>query len=95
MMGWLLFRSTDMQMAAHWYAAIFGLRGVEADYGMSLIPVLGFVVTIVALLFCWFAPNTWNYRPRLSLGTAVILGILLVVCILRFDADSPFLYFQF
>ena len=95
MMGWLLFRSTDMQMASHWYAAIFGLRGVEADYGMSLIPVLGFVVTIVALLFCWFAPNTWNYRPRLSLGTAVILGILLVVCILRFDADSPFLYFQF
>jgi alginate O-acetyltransferase complex protein AlgI len=95
MMGWLLFRSTDMQMATHWYAAIFGLRGIESDFGMHLIPGLGFAVTVASLLFCWFAPNTWNYRPRMSLGTAVILSILLVICILRFDAESPFLYFQF
>ena len=95
MMGWLLFRSTDLQMAQHWYGAIFGIHGIEPDFGRSVFRTTGFVVAIGSLLFCWMAPNTWNYQPRSSLGTALILSLLLVVCILRLDAESPFLYFQF
>lgn len=95
MMGWLLFRSTDLQMASQWYAAIFGLHGIEADLGRSIFLSTGFVVTLAAVVFCWVAPNTWHYQPKPSLGTALILSALLIVCILRFDAESPFLYFQF
>ena len=95
LMGWLLFRSTDLSMAGHWFAAILGCRGFEADMGWSILNSTGFLVTVAALVFCWFAPNTWNFQPRLTLGTALLLSALLVVCILRFDGDSPFLYFQF
>ncbi len=95
MMGWLLFRSTDLDMAGQWYAAILGWRGFESDLGWSILKSTGFLVTVVSLVFCWCSPNTWNYRPRLSLGTALLLSALLVFCILRFDGDSPFLYFQF
>ncbi len=95
MMGWLLFRSVDLQMAQHWYAAIFGMHGIEADLGRSILKSTGFLVAIASLLFCWSAPNTWNFQPRWSLGTAIALSALLVMCVLRFDAESPFLYFQF
>ncbi len=95
MMGWLLFRSVDLQMAKHWYAAIFGLQGIEADLGRSVLQSAGFLVAITTLFFCWSAPNSWNFQPRWSLGTAIALSALFVVCILRFDAESPFLYFQF
>ena len=95
MMGWLLFRSTDLQMAQNWYAAIFGLHGIEMDFGLGIVTTTGFLTAAAALIFCWFAPNTWNYRPKLSIGTALILSALFVLCVLRFDAESPFLYFQF
>ncbi len=95
LMGWLLFRSVDLQMAQHWYAAIFGLQGIEADIGRSVVKSTGFIVAITSLFFCWLAPNAWDFQPRWSLGTAIALSALLVVCVLRFDAESPFLYFQF
>jgi alginate O-acetyltransferase complex protein AlgI len=95
MMGWLLFRSNDLVMAQHWYSAIFGLHGIEGDVGRSLMSFSGAGVVFGALVFCWMAPNTWNYRPKLSLGSAAVLSILFLICVLRFDAESPFLYFQF
>jgi len=95
MMGWLLFRSTDIAMARLWYAAIFGLNGIESDFGRPILLSGNFLLSMAALVFCWLAPNTWNYRPKLTLGTAMVLSALFVVCVLRFDADSPFLYFQF
>ncbi len=94
-MGWVLFRSTDLAMAQHWYSALLGFRGIESDWGRAVVFSFGFLVACSSLVFCWFAPNTWNFKPRLTLGTSLALAALLVVCILRFDAESPFLYFQF
>lgn len=95
MLGWILFRSTDLTMALHWYRSIIGLNGMERDLSISTLVSMGFGTTITATLFCWLLPNTWNYRPRLSLGTAVALSLVFVFCVLRFDSESPFLYFQF
>lgn len=95
MLGWVLFRSTDLNMALHWYQAILGFRGIESDLSLNILFSMGFGTTLVATLFCWLAPNTWNYRPRLSFGTAITLSLLFVICVMRFDAESPFLYFQF
>jgi alginate O-acetyltransferase complex protein AlgI len=95
MLGWLLFRSTDLAMAKDWFLAIVGGKGIESDWGRTAVLSVGFATTLAALVFCWSAPNTWNYRPRFSLLTAVALSLLFVVCVLRFDSESPFLYFQF
>lgn len=95
LIGWLLFRSTDLTMANHWFASILGLRGFEADAGLSILATLGMAVTLAALVFCWAAPNAWTYRPKFNFATAVLLAVLMAVCILRFDSESPFLYFQF
>ena len=83
------------QYSSNGLAAILGCRGFEADLGRSILTSTGFLVTLASLVFCWLAPNTWNFQPRLTLGTAFLLSALLVVCILQFDGDSPFLYFQF
>lgn len=95
LVGWLLFRSTDLTMANHWFSSIIGLRGIEPDAGLSIVASFGMVVTVVALVFCWTAPNTWNFRPKFNVATAVLLALLMALCILRFDSESPFLYFQF
>jgi alginate O-acetyltransferase complex protein AlgI len=95
MLGWVLFRSTDVNMAMIWYRAILGWNGIERDLSVDTLATLGFATTVLASLFCWFAPNTWNYRPKLSLGTAIVLSLVFVFCVMRFDAESPFLYFQF
>lgn len=95
MLGWVLFRSTDLNMAMLWYRAILGLNGIERDLSLGTLATLGFGTTVLASLFCWFAPNTWNYRPKFSLGTAIALSLVFVLCVMRFDAESPFLYFQF
>ena len=89
-------RPEDFLATVRYYRDRFGfcpktvLIGVDVASLNDVIPN-----AIGSLLFCWMAPNTWNYQLRLSLGTALVLSALLVVCILRFDAESPFLYFQF
>ncbi len=96
--GWVFFRSTDLAMAQRLFASLLGLQGVEAGTsailaslgGIKSMILLGGLLTIIFL-----APNAWQWRFRPSVPLAVALSILLVVCVLRFDAQSPFLYFQF
>ncbi len=72
---------------------------------------LGFLVASSYLFYGWWqmmgfsfpqnfdspyqATSIQSFQPRWSLGAAIALNAMLVVCILRFDAESPFLYFQF
>lgn len=93
--GWVLFRSTDMAMCQSLLQSMIGWNGIEADLlgavdGVKSLVVLGGLLCIV-----FFAPNLWQWKFRPSLPLAVVASLLLVVCVLRFDANSPFLYFQF
>jgi alginate O-acetyltransferase complex protein AlgI len=94
MIGWLLFRSTSLEMAWQWFLAITGCHGFETN-PLAMLFSTPFLLPFGALLFCWVSPNTWEYQPRRNWVSAIGLAILLLVCILRFDAESPFLYFQF
>ncbi|MDZ4847815.1 MAG: MBOAT family O-acyltransferase [Pirellulaceae bacterium] len=95
LIGWLFFRSTDLAMASDWLAGLAGFHGIESDVGRSLLISSGGISIAMAIAFCWFAPNVWQYQPTNRWTTAVVMAGLLCLCILRFDAESPFLYFQF
>lgn len=94
MFGWLLFRSTNLAMAYEWSVAIFGGRGIESN-AMAIFTSPMFLFPTTGLLFCWLAPNAERAIPRWTPAVAVFLAVMLSICILRFDAESPFLYFQF
>lgn len=94
-LGWLLFRSESLAMAGDWWLAIVGMHGIEPGLDTSTIPILGIGVIAAAMGLCWFAPNLWQIEFPRSFAGAVAIGGLLWFCILRFDAESPFLYFQF
>ena len=95
LIGWLFFRSTSMTMAFDWLVALVGMNGIEPDFGKSLLLSFGGISIFGAMGFCWLAPNASQFQPRYDLRTSIAMAILLWICILRFDAESPFLYFQF
>ncbi len=95
LVGWLFFRSSDLTMAWEWLGAIAGSHGLESDLGRSLWLSFGGLATIASISFCFASPNCWQFQPKLNLRTAACLAALLLICVLRFDAESPFLYFQF
>jgi alginate O-acetyltransferase complex protein AlgI len=95
LIGWLFFRSTDLSMAREWLVAISGLHGIETDYGSSVWMSAGGLFTLSATLFFWLSPNCWQFQPRFSWSMSLAMATLLISCVLRFDSESPFLYFQF
>jgi alginate O-acetyltransferase complex protein AlgI len=93
--GWLIFRSTNLAMVGQWLSAMAGLHGFEAKLGLEVWSDVGSVFTFVVLCICLFSKNCWQYRPELNWKSSLVMASLMILCILRFDADSPFLYFQF
>ncbi len=93
--SWTIFRSTDMTMCSELWMSMFGIRGFESSPlavmgGASAVAVLAGLLGII-----FAAPNIWQLRIRASVPCAVALSLAFVLCVLRFDGDSPFLYFQF
>jgi alginate O-acetyltransferase complex protein AlgI len=95
LIGWLVFRSTDFAMAVQWLEAIGGLHGFEPSVGRNIWLNYGGLTTITAIVFCFVSPNCWHFQPKPSYIAAFALAALLLLCVLRFDSESPFLYFQF
>jgi alginate O-acetyltransferase complex protein AlgI len=94
-LGWVLFRMTTLADAGAVYAAMFGWRGVEA-LPLNAIGGAGALALLGGLLLVALAaPSLWRVRLPLNTLTGVAVALLLLVCVLRFDASSPFLYFQF
>jgi alginate O-acetyltransferase complex protein AlgI len=92
-MGWVLFRSTDFQMAASWLHKMFiwhpGPHFVGAGILVLLILVAGY------LAHC--CPNTFELSHRWSPASIVGLALLFLTSLLVIlgGKPSPFLYFQF
>lgn len=95
--GWVLFRSTDVAMCACLLKSMLGANGVEGIGGfLSVIDgVKPLIVLCFLLSVVFLAPNVWQLRFRPTIPMAVALSAMFVLCVLRFDAQSPFLYFQF
>jgi alginate O-acetyltransferase complex protein AlgI len=93
--GWVLFRATDLSSAIMMLQSMCGLRGFESQ-AIAACGGAGAIALLALLLaICFAAPNLWQIRFRPNLASAVGLSAALVVCVLRFSQESPFLYFQF
>ncbi len=96
LMGWVLFRSSSLDMAASVYASAFGLRG----WGPSPTSMVGvnpsFLLFLGILLVLTNLPrDVPDLRPRRELSYAIGLAGLLVVGLLLIGQPTPFIYFQF
>ena len=93
--GWVIFRSTSMEMCGSVLGAMCGFNGIESDLVWGVTSKAGWAVLGGMLAIVFLAPNIWQLKFRPNLLYAVCLSCLFVLCVLRFDAESPFLYFQF
>ncbi len=96
LLGWVLFRSGSLEMAASLYASMFGMKG----WGPALTSIPGvdaaFLLLLAGLAVLTNLPwDTPDLRPRRQWGYAVGLAALLVIGLLFIGQPTPFLYFQF
>jgi alginate O-acetyltransferase complex protein AlgI len=96
MVGWVFFRAESIGGAFEMLGAMAGLRGVESwPVAMDVLatPYLLWLVGGLAAVFA--LPNTWEVRYPRTLASGVALALLFLLCVLRFGAPSPFIYYQF
>ncbi|MCA9149893.1 MAG: MBOAT family protein [Planctomycetales bacterium] len=93
--GWTFFRAQDLTMAGSLLWSMIGGHGM-ADHTLESLGGIRGVGLLGGLLLIIFAmPNLWQIRFRPTRAWALAVAALLLICVLRFDSQSPFLYFQF
>lgn len=97
LLGWVLFRSPDMEMALGFYQGLIGLHGLALtnDLRWQITPLM--LATLgLAYLYIFLAPRLSAASALTLTGQLGALGIfLLALCKLIADSYTPFLYFQF
>ena len=93
--GWVLFRAVDVAMACRLWAAMLGRYGCEAGWMRDAGNQFSLAILAVLLGIVFAAPNVWQLPFRPTRRWALGLALLWVLCVLRLDSESPFLYFQF
>jgi alginate O-acetyltransferase complex protein AlgI len=90
--GWVLFRSPDLQFAGAWYSSLVGLQPV----GSSVVLGKRFCLLLLGCA-AWIAsvPEPWDLSLPPRRRYAMALATAATVCILQLSRESPFLYFQF
>ena len=93
--GWILFRSTNLSQARHWFAQILGLggvgRGAVTPSEQALI-----LLCLVGLVIVHQVPNSGTIRlDRLPVFQRVLLGAAAGFAVLLMNDGAKFLYFQF
>ena len=95
LLSWVLFRSSDLTMARHLFASMAGTHGIEPSAMEAFGGMKSILQLCVLSAIVFFAPNVWRIRIRRNAISMVTLAAVFVVCVCRFDSQSPFLYFQF
>ncbi|TWT66910.1 Peptidoglycan O-acetyltransferase [Posidoniimonas polymericola] len=93
--GWVLFRCETLTHAWATMAAMVGLNGVESAPVLAVGGAKAAALLATLLSIAWFAPNAWRMKLPLNATTGVAAALVFVLCVLRFDSASPFLYFRF
>jgi alginate O-acetyltransferase complex protein AlgI len=96
MAGWVILRSGSLPMAGHLYAAMLGLRGLEAS--PMQVPGVGasYLLSLAVLLVLTnLRRDVSQLQPRPGWAYAAGIAALLTMGLLSIGQPSPFLYFQF
>jgi alginate O-acetyltransferase complex protein AlgI len=98
--SWVFFRARDLASAQAYLGSMAGLPMAEPPAqllsGLIYQPYyLGAAATAVVVAF--FAPQTWDWTRRLTVGKAVVcaLALWLSLVMLETQAFNPFIYFIF
>ena len=94
MVGWVLFRSGSVGEAGRMLSVMSGLSAGQGG-NLALVDPMAWPVMLAGLGAVWFLPEVWDLTIPRSRGAAALLAVLLLCCLFRFAAPSPFLYFQF
>ena len=91
--GWVLFRSTSVNMLRALVCKMFWISPSPAVTAFQTLLAL----LVVALLFAHFGKNTFEMTHIWGLAMRCVLVLAFVVCVIRImtSQGTPFLYFQF
>jgi alginate O-acetyltransferase complex protein AlgI len=91
--GWVLFRSTDFNMARTLIGKMFWIAPSAPVTAFSTLLALLFV----AFLFAHFGKNTFEMTHEWGLAMRCVLFVAFTLCVIRIVTwhGTPFLYFQF
>lgn len=110
LIGWVLFRAPNMEVAMHMYSGMFGLNGFgfREDFMWDITPlqlaaiVAGyFVVAFAPMLMRKFPVEpgllkpTWAFRVPLTVTVPILVLLVMATSKMLAQSFSPFLYFQF
>jgi alginate O-acetyltransferase complex protein AlgI len=89
--GWVIFRSTSLSMAADWLGKMAGIGD-----GAAMVPATLIVWAIVGFVMVNALPETWDIRfnSRLRWAPVYAAGFLIAYLFLN-QQQSVFLYYQF
>jgi alginate O-acetyltransferase complex protein AlgI len=91
--GWVLFRSTNFNMARALIGKMFWIAPSAAVTAFQTLLAL----LVVALLFAHFGKNAFEMTHVWGLAMRCVLVVAFLVCVIRIvtSQGTPFLYFQF
>ncbi|PYQ14921.1 MAG: hypothetical protein DMF80_11295 [Acidobacteria bacterium] len=89
--GWVIFRSSDLPMAAHWLGKMLGFGG-----GAGAVPVALVGWVVVCLLLANLVPETWEFEFGTRLRWAPVYAMVFLIAYLFVNQQQTvFLYYQF
>lgn len=94
--GWVIFRSDSLGMAADWMQGLLGYHGVESLAVVWDLPRSRTLFLLLGIGFTFgMTLDTWDIAERITWRTTILLAILFVLSVMLMALPSPFLYFQF
>jgi alginate O-acetyltransferase complex protein AlgI len=94
--GWALFRSDSLEMAAGWLGRLAGTGGIGnvtllLNQAGRPFPLM----VAAALVATQLLPESYEVRPKATPVWAAGLGVLLALSLMSMGGSNPFLYMQF
>lgn len=99
-LAWVFFRSPDLSSSVGYMLNLFGLGTVQPGAGFLgdlLYQPLYVFVMIIAAIFAWFMPQTWDFTRTITWPKAAWCTFMLWISlsIMMTQAYNPFIYFIF
>ena len=100
LIAWIFFRANDLSHALTYLQSMFGWgtvqHGTDLTAGLVYQPYY-LLTTMLAAIFAWIRPQTWDWTGHLTWPKAAICLLLLwlSLAMLATQAYNPFIYFIF